>query len=580
MAAPRITVTADFESEHTLGTLSVLSLAYGFHQLWIYTVMFGYTSLLGLEPLLFVENTQISVSLTTLVSMLVLALVLLFYAVTDQRFLKTYVSKRYLLVGAAAMAVGTFIACLTPLLGRLGFLTEFVAGLLTGWGSGTLLIYMGTSFARMDGMSIAINTALAMLFAIVAYGLVLNFLPAIASKVIIVLLPVAEVGLLLSNLPTPFFERHEWPMFDALPENKPKFCLMFGLYAVLLGLVIGLLRQSAIQAVMPGASVLNLLGVLGAAICASALILLATMLTSNGRSWDRLLRFMVPLVGFGLLFISAVHVQEFSAASFFLLIAYISAEALYWIFIGEIAHRYRLSPILLFSIGRGSLALGSFVGLFMPMLMDAASAFVPFGDTTLTVFGLFVVILSSLVLPDEHEIARCVHYNLSDATIRSEESNTTALGEGAQPLGEAITSVEVDLLAGPDDDEDEDEDATGARAGAGAGAGGKPEKLYGIAAFASEMQQHDPNPPRGSKGWFRRNCELVTNCYMLSKREAEVLQLLAKGNNAAAIQNKLYISEGTAKTHIRHIYRKLDVHSQQELIRLVENADRDELQGQ
>ena len=48
---------------------------------------------------------------------------------------------------------------------------------------------------------------------------------------------------------------------------------------------------------------------------------------------------------------------------------------------------------------------------------------------------------------------------------------------------------------------------------------------------------------------------------------------LAKGHNAAYIQEKLYISEGTAKTHIRHVYKKTNVHSQQELMRLVELAD-------
>ena len=48
---------------------------------------------------------------------------------------------------------------------------------------------------------------------------------------------------------------------------------------------------------------------------------------------------------------------------------------------------------------------------------------------------------------------------------------------------------------------------------------------------------------------------------------------LAKGHNAAYIQEKLYISEGTAKTHIRHVYKKSNVHSQQELMRLVELAD-------
>mgnify|MGYP000876885634 CR=1 FL=1 len=44
---------------------------------------------------------------------------------------------------------------------------------------------------------------------------------------------------------------------------------------------------------------------------------------------------------------------------------------------------------------------------------------------------------------------------------------------------------------------------------------------------------------------------------------------LAKGFNAQYLQEKLFISEGTAKTHIRHIYGKMNVHSQQELMRIV-----------
>lgn len=44
---------------------------------------------------------------------------------------------------------------------------------------------------------------------------------------------------------------------------------------------------------------------------------------------------------------------------------------------------------------------------------------------------------------------------------------------------------------------------------------------------------------------------------------------LAKGFNAQYLQEKPFISEGTAKTHIRHIYGKMNVHSQQELMRIV-----------
>lgn len=72
---------------------------------------------------------------------------------------------------------------------------------------------------------------------------------------------------------------------------------------------------------------------------------------------------------------------------------------------------------------------------------------------------------------------------------------------------------------------------------------------------------------------FHAKCESVANTYLLSAREAEVLFFLAKGHNAAYLQEKLFISESTARTHIQHIYRKLDVHNQQELMRLVEDTE-------
>ncbi|MEE8721776.1 MAG: helix-turn-helix transcriptional regulator [Eggerthellaceae bacterium] len=61
--------------------------------------------------------------------------------------------------------------------------------------------------------------------------------------------------------------------------------------------------------------------------------------------------------------------------------------------------------------------------------------------------------------------------------------------------------------------------------------------------------------------------------YRLSPRESDVLRYLIRGRNAKHIAEKLCISESTAKTHIASIYRKTDVHSQQELLdRLEETA--------
>lgn len=59
----------------------------------------------------------------------------------------------------------------------------------------------------------------------------------------------------------------------------------------------------------------------------------------------------------------------------------------------------------------------------------------------------------------------------------------------------------------------------------------------------------------------------------LSNREMDVFALLARGYSAAAIQSELYIAAGTVNYHTRNIYSKLNVHSKQELIGMV-NAHR------
>jgi len=61
--------------------------------------------------------------------------------------------------------------------------------------------------------------------------------------------------------------------------------------------------------------------------------------------------------------------------------------------------------------------------------------------------------------------------------------------------------------------------------------------------------------------------------HKLSPREQEVFLLLAKGRSQGRIQEELCIARSTATTHIHHVYQKLDVHSRQGLIDLVEKAE-------
>ena len=66
----------------------------------------------------------------------------------------------------------------------------------------------------------------------------------------------------------------------------------------------------------------------------------------------------------------------------------------------------------------------------------------------------------------------------------------------------------------------------------------------------------------------------------LTAREHEVFALLAQGRNARFIQEKLVVSYNTVKTHVSHIYAKLNVHTHQELIDLVEGKEPAQKDGQ
>lgn len=64
-------------------------------------------------------------------------------------------------------------------------------------------------------------------------------------------------------------------------------------------------------------------------------------------------------------------------------------------------------------------------------------------------------------------------------------------------------------------------------------------------------------------------CAEVARKYKLSAREEEVLLLLAQRKTVGIIERELFIANGTAKAHVRHIYRKLEIHTRQELFDLI-----------
>ena len=81
-----------------------------------------------------------------------------------------------------------------------------------------------------------------------------------------------------------------------------------------------------------------------------------------------------------------------------------------------------------------------------------------------------------------------------------------------------------------------------------------------IAEIASE-DSHEAKPRR-----FMQRCEDIAQRYGLTKKETEVMVLVAKGRTAQRVQEIMGISLGTVNTHLSHIYRKLGVHTKQEML--------------
>lgn len=88
-----------------------------------------------------------------------------------------------------------------------------------------------------------------------------------------------------------------------------------------------------------------------------------------------------------------------------------------------------------------------------------------------------------------------------------------------------------------------------------------------------ENQERPEAPAFDEKHYWYKRCKEVAEAYGLSNRELDVLSLLSKGRNAKYIEKTLFISENTVKTHVSHIYKKLNINSQQTLIDLVDDFE-------
>lgn len=110
--------------------------------------------------------------------------------------------------------------------------------------------------------------------------------------------------------------------------------------------------------------------------------------------------------------------------------------------------------------------------------------------------------------------------------------------------------------------------------------------IAATALFLSEKQLSSPwgavlkNPYADERLAYSERNRLGTKCHELAgrfgltQREEEIVLLLAQRKKPADIERELFVANSTVKTHVKHIYQKLDVHSRTELYQLLGIAAR------
>lgn len=188
--------------------------------------------------------------------------------------------------------------------------------------------------------------------------------------------------------------------------------------------------------------------------------------------------------------------------------AYIVFDLVLWCLFALVVLQKHISPLIVFGFGRGAFMLGSALGW-------AFGAFVlPYyitGDSSL----VFWVVCAGIVL--------------ASSVLLFSESDSTRL---FSPVSESELSIESLL----------------------------------------DVNWREEESKSEKQGRFSKAINTLSKEYKLTPREQDVLRCLCMGRGSEFIAEKLGISWGTARTHTHNVYVKMNAHSRDEIIDMLDKA--------
>ena len=599
MRLPHVTIEYRDEESAGVGKVSVpLIFGFGIHWAWIFSFVFSASVLLPSQ------SSTVGIA-ATCSSMLCMALTLMSYTFFFKKIRPLFSTRsqrrRVRFCGALLTSIGVIFACVGSLLQleNASMAIVIASGLFTGVGSAVLMMSYGVSFSICDTAAAAMQFALSCLVACALYAIILIFDGVLHPFGIIfcVLMPWLEL-LCLNAASDQLVDRTEFVNM-MMPVNQRKFVFHLGPSAFAFGLLFGYLgihafreiERLAIQGSMFSFAAFSA-GVI------TCLLVIGIMLTQRQQA-NYAFRTLNPIIALLIAVVSSVVSGGVSLYSHMLfLTTYLLIEACLWISLSDMSQKFRISPFHVFGVGRGFLAFGA-VCVTLCMLLPTPFAGVLNSTDSILPFSLVLLVFASASYPRDAEIIRvlergrnCLAFlnpldpaneafkTICEARRAADDASEDAADEQSEQFADGQNTqvgVEYAVVDAPQGD------VATSDAADSDGAEESNEELSSGAARAIEAAA----PKSGAKqleaeqdaeriGRYKRRCLALADMCLLSRRETEVLFLLAKGYNTKMIQEQLFISAGTANTHMRHVYRKLDVHSQQDLIRMVDSIQVDD----
>ncbi len=534
---PQITISIarGADKDQVTSDLSSLSIGLGLFLAWFFVALLGTGAIHAFgdgSRAVFPIAAPLAPVLTT-TALGTCAAALFFAALTNQRLLAFYVSRPAPVAATVLAVAGVALLCV-PAGSALEAPAIVGAGLLLGAAGGLALVLWGTAFAHCSFTTIVLNTVVAIVLALAIAVVAIHWAPAPWGCLLVALLPVASFHLLWRSMPTPYYARRETPVFSPLERRHVPFVIRLGAPTLLFGVPFGALQAVCLGGVLPSDSIAIQLSVFAASVIALLLIVAIVMLSKSVSHWDIVFRCVVPVIALALFALTWLSGPNHLLASFLVVCGFVCFEALMWILFADLAQEFALSPIFVFGLGNGFLLAG--------VLGATATVHPPFGDPAgveaVAAYApalLLALVMGYASLPRQREIAALVH------SVRKAAAQAQRVDVQAEPEMAAQHS-----------------------------SGGTLEAAAAAVPPEADSEARRTDEGAQARGRFQARCDEVAGTYLLSRRETEVMRLLAKGHNAAFIQEKLCISRSTAKTHINHIYKKLDIHTQQELLTLME----------